>query len=92
VATDVKWRTVTEFGLLQRSWGDEGILYHTGSGDTHQLNPLATEVLQALQRTPTTVKDLIGQLATRFDISRENELEDVLAKLERHGIIERVHS
>jgi PqqD family protein of HPr-rel-A system len=96
VNTDPEWHVVGAFELLWRSWGDEVIVYHTGSGDTHLLSPAAAEVLRTLQRTPTNAKELTAQVAASLKTPPDEEfelhIEDVLATLNRLGIIERVHS
>ncbi|MEX0777451.1 MAG: HPr-rel-A system PqqD family peptide chaperone [Phycisphaeraceae bacterium] len=72
-----RWRTPRENQLLWRRWGDEVVVYHTGSGDTHQLSPLAVLILEDLARQPRSTDELIAHLqidadpATRADLAQQ---------------------
>ncbi len=91
-----KWRAVTDFELLWRSWDDEYVVYHAGSGDTHWLTAVAAEVLRTLQHKLATAEELVQRVAARFDVSRDEELvayiEQILTHLKRADLTERVHS
>ena len=94
--TGDKWRALTDSDLLWRSWDDEYVVYHTGSGDTHALTPLAADVLRALQQDLATREELTRRIAASFDISCDAELaahiEEILAHLKRADLVERVRS
>jgi PqqD family protein of HPr-rel-A system len=48
---------------LVRSWDDEHVLFHPGSGDTHLLDDDALRVLAALRAGPATAAQLAARLA-----------------------------
>ena len=95
MGTRARWRVAADFELLWRSWDDEFIVHHTGSGDTHHLNPAAAEVLQTLQTTSATTEELTARVASSLEVRLDKALmlyiEEVLTKLKRSGVIERVH-
>ncbi len=73
-------------------WGEEWLLYHGASGDTHLLEPLAVEVLQALQRAPATAASLVEDLARDGDEETRGRLsayiDSLVSTLARLGVIE----
>lgn len=93
---DAEWRGVESHDLLWSTWGDEFIVYRVASGDTHQLNPLAAEVLQTLQQAPVSVKRLTQRIAADLQVPCDDALrvyiEDILGNLKRSGLIEPMHS
>jgi PqqD family protein of HPr-rel-A system len=94
VTTRARWQVPADSELLWRSWGSEYIVYHTGSGDTHELNPTAAAVLQLLQQRPATVQQLAKHVAANFAVPLDEELvlniQKVLARLKILGVVERV--
>lgn len=61
------------------------------SGDTHFLEPLATELLRCLQTSPATQDALIQGLSEAFIFPPESDVvalaESTLAKLQGIGLI-----
>jgi PqqD family protein of HPr-rel-A system len=95
VGTEQRWRFAADTQLVWRSWGDdEHIVYHTDSGDTHQLNSVAAEVIRALQHQPATTQQLAAHIASTFQIPSDEELAfhigEILANLAGKGLVERV--
>jgi PqqD family protein of HPr-rel-A system len=95
VDTEQRWRFADDMELVWRSWGnDEYIVYHTDSGDTHQFNSVAAEVIRALQQQPATTDQLAAHIASIFQIPSDEELTfhigEILANLAGKGLVERV--
>jgi PqqD family protein of HPr-rel-A system len=87
-----RWQLSATGELQWVQWGDECVLYHEGSGDTHLLEPFVMEVLQALHRAPATVSTIVEVLAreggeeTRHQMS--NHIDSLFSTLHRLGVIE----
>jgi len=92
MASGSRWQLTAPGELRWVEWGDEWLLYHGASGDTHLLEPLAVEVLQALQRAPATAEGLVDGLALDGDEETRRHLSDYIASLcatlSRLGVIE----
>ena len=67
--------------LQYRTWGEETVVYHGPSGDTHLLNPLAAEALRVLASQAAGVDDLTRRLAGHVDPANRHELAEHLAGL-----------
>jgi PqqD family protein of HPr-rel-A system len=92
MARGSRWQLTApgEFRWVQ--WDDEWVLYHGASGDTHLLDALAVEVLEALQRAPATAAGLVEDLSQAGDEETRRRLapyiDSLLATLARRGVIE----
>ncbi|HEC15091.1 MAG TPA: HPr-rel-A system PqqD family peptide chaperone [Sedimenticola sp.] len=88
------WRVNAGFELHWRSWGDEYVVYHSGSGHTHLLNHTAATALRILQQTPAALPELCERLASEAGVEAGGDLsgalEELLADFARQGLIERV--
>ena len=73
-------------------WGDEVMVYHHGSADTHKLSVPAIHALEHLQKEPLTVDQLFKRLADTLDLMADEELQRYTQKLVIHfdelGLIE----
>jgi PqqD family protein of HPr-rel-A system len=47
--------------LHRQVWGDECLVFHENSGDTHRLNALGTRVLDLLLQKPRTEAELTDE-------------------------------
>ena len=86
-----KWQVVAGLELIWRVWGDEHIVYHSGTGDTHLLNPAAASVLRMLQKKTTTVTELVDALSTSDDVPGKVQginLQLIIDHLEQLCLIE----
>jgi PqqD family protein of HPr-rel-A system len=87
-----RWRLTAPDELRWVQWEDEWLLYDGGSGDTHLLQPLAAEVLQALQHAPTTVAALVEGFVRDGDEELHGRLsgyiDSLITTLARLGVIE----
>ncbi len=87
-----KWQVSPALKLSWRTWGDDTVVYHHGSGDTHKLNPLSAQALRLLQSQPRTAHDLTQQLAAAIGQVADDQLLRYTEKLMDHfdqlGLIE----
>ena len=89
-----RWRAPSGSLLRWRSWEHEFIVYDSGSGQTHLLDPIAAETLRILERVSASPHELFQLLAESLQIKPDGELssylEKLLPKLERLGLVERI--
>ena len=85
-----RWRTSS--ALYLHSWGDELVVYHSRSGDTHLLGSAAAHILLALQQAPSTSILLSKSLAPLLGVETDNEfilkIDEILAELATLALIE----
>lgn len=76
---------------ISRTWADESVVYDTVTGDTHFLEPFATELFSRLERGLQDQDQLIKQLLENFIFSPEEDVtaltESALAKLQSIGLV-----
>ncbi len=86
------WRVNAGFDLLWHSWGDEHVVYHCGSGDTHLLDAAATGLLRYLREARVaTMDDLSLPVAAALGMPADEALEytgNLLEELERLSLVE----
>jgi PqqD family protein of HPr-rel-A system len=91
----VCWTLRQGVELTWQSWdAGEFLVYDSASGDTHLANEVTREVLQLLGRGPQRISDL-GRLVTdslglAHDPDFEERLAELVAHLDRIGLVERV--
>ncbi len=91
------WRLIAH-DLQWRWWGDQLVVYHQASGDTHLLNRLAGEVLCTLEQAPAEAVTLAGHVAAQQEMSADQQgalleqIERLLRQLEALGLVETVPS
>lgn len=80
------------YPLLWHNWGDEFVVYHTGSGNTHALDYLAANVLKLLQASPANMAELAETVSRHLDLEQDDDLyeyiERILREFERLGLVE----
>jgi PqqD family protein of HPr-rel-A system len=97
--TTTKWRVSPDADLRWRFWGDEAIVFHPPSGDTHVLHPIAAEVLQYLCDRCADLNQIASFLASQAPAGGRPDAADpslqVLTKLltdfDQLGLIEPAH-
>ena len=91
---NARWKVNSEFPLQWRSWDDEFVVYNSGSGDTHLLDPVAAEALQNLEREEASLGELTGRVGASVKTEPDSELcaylEKLLSDFYKLGLIERV--
>lgn len=85
------WRIADSLHL--QSLGEEHVVYHALSGDTHLLGKAATHILLALQQTTTDTLSLSNSLATMMGVKTSSEfmmqMNQILNDLNKLALIER---
>ena len=91
---DARWKVNPAFPLHWHVWDDEFVVYNTGSGDTHLLDPVAAEVLQSLEIESADLPELIDRVAASLRIEPDSKfsayLEQLLSDLHKLGLIQRI--
>lgn len=81
-------------GLAIAEFGEHAIVYHSLSGETHQLNNLAVETLKLIQEGSVTLPAIINGLRDIFDvedvIQLEQQVRGLISQFENLGLIEPV--
>ena len=91
-----QWRVPAETDLLWRVWGEEFLVYHVQSGNTHLLNPIAAEALRCIQAqgAGTDARQLAAQVAAQLALNGAQDLtahmSELLQAFDESGLIERV--
>ena len=81
-------------GLQWHCWSeDKYIVFNNKSGQTHQLNPLASDILSLLKHQPLDFSELCGRLAELYEnLELDAEvvayLQETLNLLDDLGLIE----
>ncbi len=87
-----RWRLTRSHPLVLRRCDDDTLLYHTGSGQTHLLNPFASVGLEALSRRDCDEASLVSELSRTLRLPTDDALTQsvrvLIEDLERLGLIE----
>ncbi|MEQ1742529.1 MAG: HPr-rel-A system PqqD family peptide chaperone [Candidatus Nitrotoga sp.] len=94
MASNIKWRVISDQALHFRSWGGELIVYNSLSGDTHLLGSVAAQILLRLQQVPSDFISLVESLTSLLQTEMmgeplEPQLVNILADLKALALIER---
>ena len=73
------WRLRRDADLHWRQWGDQHVVFHPASGDTHLLNDVTAELLRRLDEGPADL-DALLQVASRDSAP---VADDLSARIER---------
>jgi PqqD family protein of HPr-rel-A system len=71
-------------------WGEQCALYHAESGDTHVLNKMDLDILQRINKTPASAKDLAMEFEQMFDGGAAQYVQTLLSNLAELGLIETI--
>ncbi len=89
---DIEWRVSEDFVILWEEWGEDTIIYHSGSGQTHLLNEIAVYVLQFLQHGSASFSALLagldGNIEGGLNAGIRQNVRELLDRFERLGLIE----
>ena len=81
-------QSVTREGGIRRLELDDGgyMIFSARSGNTHRLNPFCGKVLDLLEASDVSAKDIIGLLSgSSSDV--ESDVRSAIAQLQRFGLI-----
>jgi PqqD family protein of HPr-rel-A system len=88
-----QWRSIS-FKLHWKRWDDEFVVYNSGSGHTHVLDPLAALIVQQMSPESCNASTLIQQLALLLNVTGSEDLrktvEHTLRQLAELGLVEAV--
>lgn len=78
--------------LHWRCWDEEWVLFDAGSGQTHQMDPVAAATLMAIEAGPVAMPELISEVALNLSVENAADLEEfvlpIVDQLIRLGLIE----
>lgn len=78
--------------LHSHCWVEQCALYNAESGDTHLLNKVDLNVLQRINETPISAKDLAMEFEQVFDGGAAQYIPALLSNLAALGLIETIDS
>jgi PqqD family protein of HPr-rel-A system len=88
----LRWQVRAGVDLRWRSWGDDHIVYHGASGDTHRVNAVTAAALRSLERGPATAEELRNGIEDALGLDPDpaltERLLDLLWELDDLGIVE----
>ena len=89
---DIEWRVSEDFVILWEAWGEDTLIYHSGSGQTHLLNEIAVYVLQFLQHGQASCSSLLSGLDENIEGGLNDSIRQhvraLLDRFERLGLVE----
>jgi PqqD family protein of HPr-rel-A system len=93
----IRWRKLLGIEFLWHSWGDEHVVFNTGSGAAHLLNVVEAEALHCLEGSERSCSELVDDVAEALDIgdakdNLERYLQELLAQFQDVGLIESLKS
>ncbi|MHA1113767.1 MAG: HPr-rel-A system PqqD family peptide chaperone [Alphaproteobacteria bacterium] len=90
------WRVPAADRLRWLDGGEEAVVFHSGSGETHLLDGDAAEILRGVEAHPASPADLTARFApSASDAERagvQGRIEQCLREFHRLGLIESVPS
>lgn len=88
----LRWRVRAGADLRWRAWGDDVVVYHGASGDTHRVNAVTAAALRGLERGSATVEELRAAIEAELGLEPDGALGerllDLLWELDDLGIVE----
>jgi PqqD family protein of HPr-rel-A system len=89
---DAIWRLNPACALAWRRWDDEWVVFDSGAGDTHQLDPVAAVALMCFEVEPCSIAALAAEISAELALPQDEALGKTLADLVRRfgqlGLIE----
>ncbi len=89
------WRLPPNSDFNWTQCGDEHIVFHPASGETHYLNDLSALTLRFLEAEPATTAGLYSRIADFLGTDTSKELEQqldyLLARFDQLGVVEQIH-
>jgi len=75
------WRVRGSSQCHWRSWNDEFIVYHAGSGDTHQLDSMTAEALKSLAHEPASTLELVTRMSALLQLEADDDFFEYMEKV-----------
>jgi PqqD family protein of HPr-rel-A system len=73
-------------------WGDQCVVYHAGSGDTHLLDKNGMDVLNAIGEQPISLDSLSMKFERLWGDQMDQYIEVLLTRFEALGLVEIVEN
>ena len=90
----IYWQAIPGVDLHWKLWGEEYVVYNSGSGHTHLLDPVVAFLVQQIMERSWETADLLehAQKLLGFEMTAESreKLQKTLTELEDLGLIEAV--
>jgi len=87
-----RWRVLRAEELYWRRWDEQYVVYDSGSGQTHVLDPAAALLIQLLGERSFEAFELSEKMASLLHVDADAEfqerLQQTLSKLEELSLIE----
>ena len=87
-----RWSLNPLAALHWRCWDEEWVLFDAGSGQTHQMDPVAAATLMAIEAGPVSMLELLSEVALNLSVENAADLEEfvlpIVDQLIRLGLIE----
>jgi PqqD family protein of HPr-rel-A system len=91
-----KWRIPDGYEILSRPFGDQFVVYHCGSGDTHLLDQVSFCVLNELNGHVCSYEQLLEKITDQieFELPEQSQkyLNDLISEFQKLSIIERINT
>lgn len=75
------WSVCAGTRLEWKRWGEDVIIFHENSGNTHCLNPFAAAVLKRLFDGAASTEDLAREASARLSVPYEPQMRDTVAAM-----------
>ena len=80
--TNSLWRILPNYTFLHHRIGEQWVVYHSGSGDTHLLDEASMYIFNLLRAGNTlTEKDIVEKITIEYDDDSTKDLFDYSAKI-----------
>jgi PqqD family protein of HPr-rel-A system len=93
---DVTWRLNPSCALTWRRWDDEWVVFDSGAGDTHQLDPIGAVALMCFEAEPRSLEALAAEVSAELELptgeALSRNLADLVRQFTRLGLIEPIAS
>ena len=88
----VRWQTPPSVALHWKLLEDQYVVYNSGSGHTHVLDPVAALVVQQLAEHCLETSELVQRIGMLLSLETteefNNELHQTLSELDKLGLVE----
>jgi len=72
------WSIVPNATLHLKIWDDECVVFNSGSGQTHVVDPIATLLIRRIKEGPIDSQALLSHVAKLLDVELTSEVRNAL--------------
>ena len=84
----MRWQLCLPQHLHLRTWGEQAVLYHSLSGDTHLIEASAAAIIEQLRLAPASDAELASLFTSEPDPALAAQLAILLSNLTKLGVVE----